>query len=100
MTEENVGQEQPILDPSYQPAEADTRILISFLGNTAIVREMRMITGSLDPFQILALSKWLEMQGNIKLAEMQARELQKQRQSGIAVPGRQVPPDFDPNSLR
>jgi hypothetical protein len=79
------NEKAPPPDPNYQPATTDSRLGIRFLGNTAQVADASLFR--VDPFQMFAAAKWLEMQAQrmLMLAE------QRQTDMGIKV-ARDIPP--------
>ena len=66
------------LTPGYVPAEEDSIILIRFVGNTAQIADFQ--TKSVDAFQILAMSQFLEMKGKQTIAAIEAEAMQRAAQ--------------------
>jgi hypothetical protein len=86
----NEGQQAPPPpDPNYKPADTDSRLGIRFLGNTAQVADASLFR--IDPFQLFAVAKWLEMQGERMLA------MSENRQAGM---GLQVARDIPPQGFK
>jgi hypothetical protein len=79
------GEKAPPPDPLYKPADTDSRLGIRFLGNTAQVADATLFR--VDPFQMLAISKWLELQATRMLAMSESR----MQEMGIKV-ARDLPP--------
>ncbi len=52
------GKPLPPPDERYQPATTDSRVMLRFIGNTAVVGMVSFL-GRVDPFQLLAASEYL-----------------------------------------
>jgi len=85
---DNIHDDRPTkasLHPSYAPATEDSLIRIRFVGNTAIPVgvDMHLIT----PFQLLAISAYLEHEAKKMLLRGEQEAMQKSNNSAIITPG-------------
>lgn len=87
--------ELPVLHPSYEVAEKDSRLLIQFVGNTATVGSWSM--DKVTPFMLLAASKFLERTAYIMLGEQEEQHrIAMQQQAAL---GKIQVPD-NPNFIK
>ena len=92
----------PKLDPRYQPAVENSKIMIEFSGNTARIADIAFF--QVDSFQLIAIGEYLKHRGisMIALTEAQvAHEMRRKAEAEkIAVAGRIPNPDELPAHMR
>ncbi|KKL24953.1 hypothetical protein LCGC14_2410180 [marine sediment metagenome] len=90
MTDQENGQEKPLLNPLYKPAIVDCGVIIRFVGNTATVGHIDFMPGT-TPFHLYAASAFLKFQADKMLAIQEMEQMEdarlKAELSGVAVPG-------------
>ncbi len=79
------------LDPRYQPATQDSGVLLRFIGNTAVVGEIKFI-GRVDAMQLLGLATWLKHQAMKMIVNAEVAAEREARREAIQVAGA----GFDP----
>jgi len=94
MTDKPQGEHAP-LHPAYKPAEADTQIVIRFVGNTARVAGFGF-HGEIDPFQVKAASWWLERQAELMIATQERMAAEEAARKSILTTGKLPPSGFMP----
>lgn len=72
------------LHPNYVPAEEDSKVLIGFVGNTAVVGSARF--RKVDAFQLLALGDYLIMKGRQMIATQEAIQARQEAAKRIVTP--------------
>ena len=90
MTDQENGQDKPLLNPLYKPAIVDCGVVVRFVGNTATVGHIDFMPGT-TPFHLYAASAFLKFQADKMLAIQEMEEMAKAQQesesTGVAIPG-------------
>ena len=89
MTDQENGQEKPLLNPLYKPAIVDCGVIIRFVGNTATVGHIDFMPET-TPFHLYAASAFLRFQADKMLAIQEMEQMEDARQkavSGVVVAG-------------
>lgn len=83
----------PPLSPQYKPAEVDSALMVTFVGNTAVIASAQF--KAVDAFQLLAVGDYLQMKGRQIIAAQEAVVAESLARNRIMTPSGAAPIDAD-----
>jgi len=81
------------LSPQYKPAEMDSALLVTFVGNTAVIGSAQF--KAVDAFQLLAVGDYLQMKGRQIISGQEAQIAESLARNRIMTPSGAAPIDAD-----